>query len=47
MEGEVANYTFVKLLDKLHNQGLRIHVILEECKNVLFIALVLPEIIVS
>lgn len=47
MEGEVANYAFVKLLDKLHNQGLGIHAILKERKNVLFVTLVLPEIIVS
>jgi hypothetical protein len=47
VEGEVAKYTLVKLLYKLHNQGFRIQVILEECKNVLFITLILPQIIIS
>lgn len=47
MEGEVAKYTFVKLLDELHNQGFRIRRTLEECKYVFFIPLVLPQIIIS
>ena len=47
VEGEVAKYTLVKLLYKFHNQAFRIQVVLEECKDVLLITLILPEIIVS
>ena len=47
MEGEVTEYAFVELLDELHDEGLGVHSVLEECKYVLFITLVLPEVIVG
>jgi hypothetical protein len=47
VEREVTKYTFIELLDELHDEGFRVHGVLEEGKYVLLIPLVLPQVIVS
>lgn len=46
VEGEVAEDAFVQLLYELHEQGVRVHLVVEEGQQILFVALGLLEVIV-
>ena len=46
MEGEVAEDAFVQLLDELHEQGVRVHLVVEEGQQILLVALGLLQVIV-
>jgi hypothetical protein len=46
VEGEVAEDAFVQLLDELHEQGVRIHLVVEEGQQILLIALGLLQVVV-
>jgi hypothetical protein len=47
VEGEVAEDAFVELLDELHEQGVRVHPVVEEGQQVLLVALGLLQVIVG
>ena len=47
VEGEVAEDAFVELLDELHEQGVRVHLVVEEGEQVLLVAHALLQVIVG